>query len=243
VTLADNDNFRWFEAGDELEDGTTILEVDRNNNQMIVYTNEAPEVGSTYISMSWSGAGKVSSVDISSRTITLVETNSQWGIGQHVTGEARTAEASSAFLTFDMNGENLELTNSQPAPVLMANTVDPVIHFPELFLNGETPDFMLPAGTTIKTTVTAINSNGQSVVTSPSIEPFSPGSTREAAIKPEIGQIVWDEEGLEFAVRAGMADFRNAASHVNEKLDAVADRTCKGCITNKALLEAEEAIK
>ena len=243
VTLENNDNFRWFEPGDVLADGTQILEVDRDNNQLIVYNQVDPTPGETYTSLVYSGTGIVSSVDLAQRTISLSESNNHWGTGSHVTGIDRTAAASSAWLSFDLNGENMQLTNSKPAPMLMTNTVDPTITFPSLFSNGETPDYMIPKGSTLKTTITAINSNGQSVVTSQSLAPFSTGSTREAEQEiPEMEQILWNEDGLLFVSRAGSADFRNAAAHVNEQLVAV-DKICAGCTTNQALLDAEEAIK
>ena len=127
VTLENNDNFRWL--SDVLADGTQILEVDRDNNQLIVYNQVDPTPGATYTSLVYSGTGIVSSVDLAQRTISLSESNNHWGTGSHVTGVDRTAAASSAWLSFDLNGENMQLTNSKPAPMLMANTVDPTITF------------------------------------------------------------------------------------------------------------------
>ena len=118
--------------------------------------------------------GTVGSVDIGALTMTLATSNGTWGpanAGHYVIGPEKAVENTKLYLTLD-GDLNVTDLQSDPTEAKAITGLTGNIKFPALLPSGQTPDEALPAGTTMTTEITAVNTAGADIKESNAVTPI-----------------------------------------------------------------------
>ena len=150
---------------------------------------------------------------------------------------AKPAVAMTAYLDFDANGQNTELTSISQTGVNMNSITTPQIFFPAVFGTGETPDTDIPEGSYIQTKVVAKNAiDSAPELTSNIVVP----STTTYSV-PAAGSVRYTtEEFGEFCRWACSSDYRTAIKTIQDTENTVTEFRDKALDMAQAYLDAQE---
>ena len=173
----------------------------------------ARDLGYTKAAGIFSGTGVVSDLDIENNIINLSTTNGQWVEGYHVTTPEKNAVEMRGYLSFDADGNNVDLQRLPQSPVLMTDKNSPTITFPSTFSTGEGVDTDLPFPTYMETYAQASNDLGSSLrVKSNEMFPDWTGRSIPAAGSYRVMQ----EEFADWCYWACSSDYRAAIKTIQD---------------------------
>ena len=160
-----------FPNSNSAENPTSYMTLDSDGFTLNTGSGYANASGYHYIYAAFASAGGPSGVvgDITGLDMTLSESTGTWEVGQTVTMDPKSVNATTGYLSFDSGTGNVESIllsdpGFKPSPPNNAlNFVDP--------MTGQTWDEELPAGTTLSTKVQAVNALGSSISNWASITP------------------------------------------------------------------------
>ena len=99
------------------------------------------DLGDNTVKITKSGTGTVDSVDVSTNSMVLSESNDQWIEDYHVGTASKPAVTSTAYLQFDSTGAVSGYQATPVAPIAMDNKLSPTLTFPAEFESlQKTPD-------------------------------------------------------------------------------------------------------
>ena len=184
-----------------------------------------------------SGSGTFDSADAGNNTMLLSASNDVWPDGYYVATAEKDAVSMTAYLDFDGNGQNTQLTSIPQSGVNMNNIITPQIFFPVEFNTGEAPDTDIPAGSYLQTKVVAKNVIGSTdELTSNVVVPATTTYTAPAA-----GSVRYTtEEFGEFCRWACSSDYRTAIKTIQDTENTVTEFRDKALNMAQAYIDAQE---
>ena len=184
-----------------------------------------------------SGTGTFDSADATTNTMLLSVSNDMWPDGYYVATAEKDAVSMTAYLDFDANGQNTELTSVPQSGVNMNNINTPQIFFPVEFNTGEAPDTDIPAGSYLQTKVVAKNViDSADELTSNVLVPTTTTYTAPAA-----GSVRYTtEEFGEFCRWACSSDYRTAIKTIQDTENTVTEFRDKALNMAQAYIDAQE---
>ena len=210
--------------------GTLLIDNETNGDRHVEYQTNG-------------GEGTVASTNTATQTMVLSASNDRWiaenkaGAEFFVAGATKPAVSMTAYLDFDANGQNTELTSVPQSGVNMNNLTTPQIFFPALFATGEAPDTDIPEGSYIQTKVIAKNIIGAAPeLTSNAVVP----STTTYSV-PAAGSVRYTtEEFGEFCRWACSSDYRTAIKTIQDTESTIAEFRDKALDAAQAYIDAQE---
>ena len=182
------------------------------DGEMLIDTGVS-DFGNNTVKKNMSGTGVVGSVNLESNTMTLSSTNEEWIDGYFVTTPEKNAVEMRGYLSFDSQGNNVDLERLPQSPVLMDDVKTPKLNFPSTFSTGEGVDTDLPFPTYLETYVQASNSLGSSLRVK-SNELF-PNWTGRPYIAPGSYRVM-EDEFAEWCYWACSSDYRSAVKTIQD---------------------------
>jgi hypothetical protein len=204
-------------------DGITVIGTPTLDPPQMIVSGGTWSNGDT-ISKSLSGEGEVASRDPANNTITLTNSNDEWVDGYYVQTPEKNAVEMKAYLSFDANGNNVELERLPQSSTLMSNITNPSLNFPSTFDTGEAPDTDIPYPSYLQTYVISGNLIGDSIeVASNTLYPewttrVLPGPTTFRYTEQEFG---------DFCRWACSSDYRAAIKKIQTSTETISDLRAK----------------
>jgi len=184
-----------------------------------------------------SGSGTFDSADAENNTMLLSVSNDMWPNGYYVATAEKDAVSMTAYLDFDANGQNTQLTSIPQSGVNMNSTTTPQIYFPVEFNTGEAPDTDIPAGSYLQTKVVAKNDIGSADELTSNV--LVPATTTYTA--PAAGSVRYTtEEFGEFCRWACSSDYRTAIKTIQDTENTVTEFRDKALDMAQAYIDAQE---
>ena len=171
------------------------------------------DLGETTAKVLKAGTGVVSSVNLEFNTMTLSTTNNEWVDGYYASTSEKNAVEMRGYLSFDSQGNNVDLERLPQSPVLMDDKKTPKLNFPSTFSTGEGVDTDLPFPTYLETYVQASNDLGSSLRVK-SNELF-PNWTGRPYIAPGSYRVMQDEFA-DWCYWACSSDYRAAVKTIQD---------------------------
>lgn len=218
LNFFDDTNLDLFSIGDTVSPGITCTLIGLDPPFMNVSGGNW-SAGQT-VNAYTSGTAEVASVDPENTILTMTNSNGEWESGYHAATAEKNAVAMTAYLSFDSNGNNVELERFAQPYTLMADLLQPKLTFPSTFDTGEAPDTDIPSPSYIQTYAIATNLIGSSVEVGSNLL-FPETLTRSI---PEAGSFRYTtEEFGEFCRWACSTDYRAAIKTIEGTTETVND--------------------
>lgn len=219
-----------------------ILEGKLRNIQLTTDTNKGPylygiwvdgkqvidagarDLGESFASVYKQAEGTVTAVNLDNSTMSLSDSNGGFLPGYYVSTPEKNAVEMRGYLSFDSEGNNVDLERLPQPPVLMGNVNTPKLTFPSTFSTGEGVDTDLPFPTYLETYVQASNDLGSSLRVK-SNELF-PNWTGRPYIAPGSYRVMQDEFA-EWCYWACSSDYRAAVKTIQDAEETVQELRTK----------------